>query len=179
MKNFTQELVARGQADDDSTLNEVEEIWDKACDSYFQGLEAVKDQMPPGLRQRVEKYYLHDSAIRGMGRDGNSFVIMLQLDAPPHSLITFTYDLLAEPVILEETLPPCSRSKGQQVLWLYDEIEKLDGRQPGWGQSILMNNGWEVRLHFDDIQVKEVEALLPVPRNGVSTVGTSSVSMSA
>jgi hypothetical protein len=58
------------------------------------------------------------------------------------------------------------------VDWLYDEIEKVDGRPPTWRQSILLSNGWEVTLHFRDVKVEEVQAILPVPRNGAISLSS-------
>lgn len=42
----------------------------------------------------------------------------------------------------------------------------VEGAPPTWRQSILLSNGWQLTLHFRDIQVQEVEALLPAPKNG-------------
>src|SRR5438445_166855 len=112
MKYFTQELIVRGQSDDDKVLNEVECLWDEACDRYVTYLASIKAQLPPGLRHRVDSYYLHDAVIQGMGFQGNSFVIIVQLDTPPQSIITFTYDLVDEPSIMRDTLPSEHRYTG-------------------------------------------------------------------
>jgi hypothetical protein len=53
------------------------------------------------------------------------------------------------------------------VEWQYDEIEKIPGEPPTWRQSILLSNGWEVVIHFRDLKVEEMQALLPSPGNGV------------
>ncbi len=42
----------------------------------------------------------------------------------------------------------------------------VPGTPPTWRQSILLSNGWEVTLHFRDVQVQEVQVLIPAPRNG-------------
>src|SRR5207249_304051 len=147
-------------------LKRQEELWDEACERYFHQLNALKIEMPPGLRQRVDHYYLHDAVIRGMGQRGHSFVIMLQLDTPPESLLTFTYDLVEDPVIDKAALAPEHGSTGLSVDWQYDEIERIEGEPTTWVQSILFGNGWEVQLHFRDVRVEEVQALIPTPRNG-------------
>jgi hypothetical protein len=173
MKYFTQELIARGQSRDDGVLNEVEAQWDANCARYVAYLDSVRDRLPPGLRQRIDHYYLHDAVIRGMGRQGNSFVIIVQLDTPPQSIITFSYDLLDEPDIQKDTLPPDVRSAGSRVDWLYDEVEMLPGEPSTWRQAILLSNGWQLTLHFRDIGVQEVEALLPAPKNGAIATGAA------
>ncbi len=167
MKFFTRALIEMGQSQDAATLNRHEELWDEACDRYFQHLEALKDTLPPGLRQRVDQYYLHDAVIRGMGQRGSSLVIVLQLETPPESLLIFTYDLVDPPVIDQAALASQFSSLASLVDWQYDEIEPSAGDPPTWEQSILFSNGWEVRLHFRDVRIEEVQPLLPVPRNGL------------
>jgi hypothetical protein len=132
VKYFTPELIAMGQTDDEGALARQEQLWEEAGERYVAYLDTVRPQFPPGLRRIDEHYYLHDASVRGMGRGDHSFVVMLQLDTPPHSLLTFTYDLVAEPVIRTGVLPGSSHQSGQQVDWLHDEIEMVPGsRQRG------------------------------------------------
>ena len=93
-------------------------------------------------------------------------MVVLQLDTPPQSLLTLTYELVEEPRIDPEALPEAVRSKGPVVEWQYDEVEKVAGGPPTWRQSVLLSNGWEVTLHFRDVRVEEAQALLPTPRDG-------------
>ncbi len=60
-------------------------------------------------------------------------------------------------------MPPEHCFTGPIVDWQYDEIELVPGTPPTWKQSILLSNGWEVTLHFRDVQVQEVQALIPSP----------------
>ena len=166
MKYFTRELIENGQSKDPSLLTRHEELWDEVCERYFNRLDTPKDEMTPGLRQLVDNYYLHDAVIRGMGQRGRSFLLVIQLDTPPESLLTFVYDLVNEPVVDKAALAPANGSTGSAVEWLYDEIERVEGMPPTWKQSILFSNGWEVALHFRDVRVEEAQALLPSPRNG-------------
>jgi len=170
MKYFTQDLIVRGQSRDDRVLNEVEALWDENCALYAAYLDSIKDRLPPGLRQRIDSYYLHDAVIRAMGRKASSFVIVIQLDTPPHSIVNFTYDLLSEPIILKDTLPLDLCGTASIVDWQYDEIELVPGQSPTWRQSILLNNGWQLTLHFRDVQVQEVQALIPTPLDGAAVV---------
>ncbi len=82
-----------------------------------------------------------------MARQGTSFIVTLQLDTPPQSILTLTFDLREEPVILTGAPPPEHCGKGK-VEWLYDEWEKLPGEQTGWAISILLSNGWEIYLQL-------------------------------
>jgi hypothetical protein len=174
MRFFTPELIAMGQSSDEGVLREQERLWEEAGDRYVAYLDSIRARFPTGLRQIDENYYLHDAIIRAMGRRGQFFVIVLQLDSPPQSILTFTYELTLDPRIVKNTLPPEYSGTGTMVDWQYDEIEMVAGETPTWRQSILLNNGWEVILHFRDVQLQEVEAVLPAPRNG-SAAGVSFV----
>src|SRR5579864_3359734 len=96
MKYFTPELIALGQSTDDKVLNEQEQLWDEAGDRYVAYLNTVRPQFPSGLKWIDEHYYLHDALILGMGRRDHFLVMVLRLDTPPQSLLTFTYDLIEE-----------------------------------------------------------------------------------
>jgi hypothetical protein len=164
MKYFTPDLYVRGQSRDPEVVDEVERLWDEAGDRYVAYLDSIRHELPPGLRFIDDHYYLHDARIRGMARQGNAFLITLQLDTPPQSLLTFTFDLLQEPAIQAGLLPPTLSQADAE--WLYDEWEKVEGDSPTWSMSILLSNGWEVKLHFRDVSVQEAQAILPVPRTG-------------
>lgn len=163
MKYFTPDLIARGQSDDGRIINEVEVLWDERCARYNDYLASIRDELSPGLRQMEDNYYLHDATVSGMGYRGDKFVVVLRLDTPPRSLLTFTYHLLEPPRIDPHVLSEEARSRGEVVEWQYDEIEKVPGEPPTWRQSILLSNGWEVALHFRDVEVMEMQALLPAP----------------
>ncbi len=168
MKYFTPERVVRYGSEDPATWDAGEAGWEEAGERYVAYLDTLRPDFPPGLRRIDDSYYLHDAVIRGMGRERHSFVIMLQLDTPPYSLLTFSYDLVDDPVIDREALPTDYRSTGAAVDWQYDEIERVPGNPATWRQSILFSNGWEVGLHFRDVEVREAESLLPAPRTGHS-----------
>jgi hypothetical protein len=165
MKYFTPDLLVRFGSEDDAIANAAQEEWDNACDRYGQYLDSIKGQLPPGLQYLEEHYQLHDAEVRGLGKQGHSFVMVLQLDSPPQPLVTLTFDLMDEPTINEDTLPQQLRSRGV-VEWQYDELELLPGEPPTWSWSVLLSNGWEVTLRFRSVQVQEAQALLPPPRNG-------------
>jgi hypothetical protein len=92
-------------------------------------------------------------------------------DWPPYSLPTFRYHLVEEPRIDRDSLPEVARVSGLGgvPLWQYDEVELVEGDPPTWRQSILLSNGWEITLHFRDVHVEEVPAILPEPRQSTSS----------
>jgi hypothetical protein len=168
VKYFTPDLIARGQSDDNRVLNEVEALWDERCADYNAYLASIRNALSPGLRHIEGNYYLHDAIVRSMGYREDQFVIVLQLDTPPRSLLTFTYHLIEPPRINPNVLPEEACSRGDIIEWQYDEIEKVQDESPTWRQSILLSNGWEIVLHFRDIEVAEMQALLPAPSDGAA-----------
>ena len=166
MKYFTPQLIVMGQSKDDQILEEQQRLWDEAGERYVAYLDSVRPRFPTGLRQIDESYYLHDAIIRGMGRRGEVFVMILQLDTPPQSILTFTYDLVEDPIIRKNVLPEEICGTGSVVDWQYNELEMVPGKPPNWRESLLLSNGWELTLHFRDVHVQEVQAVLPAPRNG-------------
>jgi hypothetical protein len=168
MKYFTPDLVVRFGSKDDAVADAAEREWEEAGDRYVAYLDTIRPHLSAGLRAIDESYYLHDSLIRGMGQQGSTFSMILQLDTPPQSILTFTYDLVEPPVITRDVLPQEQRTTGDIVSWQYNEIEIIPGDPPTWREALLLSNGWELALHFRDVQVQEAQAILPVPRNGVS-----------
>jgi hypothetical protein len=166
MKYFTPELIHAYGSDDPAVWREAERRWDAACTVYAAHLDAIKPNFPPGLRRLEENFNLHDAVVQGLGQRDGKLLIVVQLDRPPQPLLILAYDLVGEPQIREDALHPEDRSSGSQVDWQHDEIEQSSGS--AWQHTILLSNGWEVRIPFRDVQVEEVAALLPIPRPAVT-----------
>jgi hypothetical protein len=166
MKYFTADLLHRFGSEEPSRSSAGLEEWERTCEHYNAYLDSVKGVMSSGLKQIIDRYYLHDAKVLGMGKQGPFFVVMLQLDTPPHLLLALTISLTSEPTTNPAALPAELCSTGQLVEWQYDEIELVDSESQLWSWSILLSNGWEVVLSFRDVQVHEVQAWIPAPRNG-------------
>ena len=130
MKYFTRELWLRGQSKDDDVLDAVEAEWQQRCEQYRAYLATIDKEFPPGLKDLRARFCLHDARILNVGRHDHTFVINLQLDTPPYSFVTLTYELMGEPVILHEELPRELQGSGAVVWWQYEEVERLPGEPP-------------------------------------------------
>jgi hypothetical protein len=161
MKYFTPDLIERFGSSDPATADMAHAEWEETGDRYEASLKAIESQLPAGIRQIHDRYYLHDAVVVGMGQQDGRFVLLLQLDTPPRDLLLFTYDLVAQPVILPEALPREYRCP-TRVEWMYDEIELVPGEPLTVVQSILFSNGWEVQLSFHDVQVQQLQPVLPL-----------------
>ena len=161
MKFFTPELIAQLNSTDDAVADAADAAWDAAVDRHDDQLQALRPQLPAGLLSLLEGYFLHDASVLSMGQQGQTFVLVLRLDVPPHELLILTYQLAAEPRINREALYPETRCN--YIQWLYDEVSWTAG-DPGYAtHNILFSNGWEVELHLRDVQVTAAQTLIPVP----------------
>jgi hypothetical protein len=179
MKYFTGErYIALQDFTNDAALDGADAAWEEAVAHYDAYLQHVLPILPPEVRQFVEEYYLHDAAILSMGRQGDDFVMVVQPDEPPHSLLTLRFILAGDPTIDREALPPQFRSPSPQ--WLHEEIEVVgEGVGRHFRLSILLDNGWEITLPIHDLQIRTLDALFPTPPNGespMSTVGSRQAS---
>lgn len=127
MKYFTAELLALGRSDDDRALDEQERLWEDASDRYVAYLDTVRPRFPAGLRTIDESYYLHDAIVCSMGRRDDTFVMVLRLDTPPQSILTFAYDLVEDPVVIKNAVPYDHFGTGPLVEWQYNEPEQRLG----------------------------------------------------
>jgi hypothetical protein len=168
VKYFTPDLYARGQSDDDDILDGADQLWEEAGERYAAYLRSIEPELPPGIRNIHENYYLHDAVVLSVGRQGDTFVIVLQLDTPSYDahsdLLLFTYELAGEPIIDREALPGEHRCE-QPVEWMYDEVELVPGQPATCVQSVLLSNGWEVRLPMRDVRIQPLQSLIPGSRD--------------
>jgi hypothetical protein len=160
MNYFTPDLIDRFGSPEPAVADEADAAWEEAGNRYRAYLASVKAQLPPGLRQVLNDYYLHDAVVLAMGRLDGRVVVVLQLDTPPQDLLILTYDLLGAPEVLRDVLPDGHRCP-TRVEWMYDEVERVPGEPAGWVQSVLFGNGWELRLRFRDVHVQRLQPVLP------------------
>jgi hypothetical protein len=161
MKYFTPELYTRLQSPAPEEAEAADAAWEQAVDHYEQSLEALRPALPESVGRLLDHYYLHDADVLGMGQQGDTFAITLQLAPPPRNLLFLTYTLTAAPAIETEVFPAEYRSPHAQ--WLCDEIDRPAGPPESFTHAILLSNGWHVRLTFRDLHAAEAQALLPLP----------------
>jgi hypothetical protein len=169
MKYFTRQRYLAMQNLQVQAMDVADAEWQKAVDEYETYLQTIRPALSEPLRQLLERFYLHDARVLSMGQRDESFVITLQLDVPPNELLTITYTLAGPPEIKAEPFPWVKNA--DSAAWLYDEIEQLpEGGRP-FVHSILLSNGWEMRLAFREVQMTTAFPVLPHPRsdaNGAS-----------
>jgi hypothetical protein len=160
MKFFTRDLIERVGSPDTAIANHAQDEWEQAVDRYDDYWQSIRPIVPKAMGYIHDHFYLHDAVVRGMGRNGDQFIVVLQLAPPPHDLLTLTYTLTSEPSIDRESLSLEPPPPANHVEWLYDEVD-IGGS--GSIHTILFSNGWEVQLTFRDLTVTQADALLPLP----------------
>lgn len=163
MNYFTAEKYVALQRFDRASMNAADAEWDRAVSDYATHLDSIRPELPESVRQLLEGHYLHDADVLSAARQGANFTVLLQLDSPPHELLTITYALTAPPQIIPDAIPPEHASPGMQ--WLFDElaIDSADGERQ-FEHSILFSKGWGIHLNFHDVTLYISQPVHPVRR---------------
>lgn len=166
MKYFTPELYIRLQDCEPGAMDAADTTWEDAAQRYDSYLQTILPDLPPAVRQLLDGYYLHDAEVLSAGRQGDTFVILLQLDVPPNDLLYLTYTLTADPLINRSALPAEHRSP--RMTWQYEELEVCgSGETRHYRHAILFSNGWEIQVSFRDVRLATVQPIYPCPRRAI------------
>jgi hypothetical protein len=164
MKYFTPDLYVRLQNREPDAMDAADSDWEAATQRYDDYLQSILPELSLPIRQLLEGYYLHDAEVLSAGRQGDCFVIVLQLDVPPNDLLSITYTLIAEPRIDRSALPAEYRSP--RMTWQYEELEVCgSGEARHYRQAILFSNGWEIQVPFREVRLVSVQPIYPCPRS--------------
>ena len=149
--------------------------------------DALEDgQLTPRLKGALRRFVgrgsLHDARVLDIGAGGEKITLVVQEELVPR-LLSLTYSLVDAPVIDRHALPAEHRTP--QALWLYDELDidpemlfhpkhriqkkaaailasDMDKEEwkPIFLHSILLSNGWEIRLRFHRLSETQTTSLL-------------------
>lgn len=169
MKYFTPErYLALQDFSSAAAMNAADTDWEEAVAQYDAYLHSVLPSAPASVRQLVEGFFLHDADVLSMGRQGQELVVVLQLDPPPNDLLTIVYTLAGEPTINRAAF--AAEHDSGRAEWMHEELEVIDPGEPGqFRHSILLSNGWEIRVPFQAVQLKTAQPVLPSQRHQVQT----------
>jgi hypothetical protein len=183
MKYFTPELFVRLQeCPDADAFAAINASWEQSAKQYWAELQRLAPGLPPDLRLFVRWGSMHDARVLGIGTTQRRATIILKEDRAPR-LVTLVYALVEAPVIDQSALP--AEHQSLPTAWLYDEVERdpemlfnvrlriqdraerlsttataEDGWRPIYLHSILLSNGWEVRLRFHRLAATRTTRLL-------------------
>jgi hypothetical protein len=154
MKYFTPDLLVRFGSADEHVSASAHAALERAAETYQSHLRAIRPRLPDSLQQLLDQHYLHDARVllAGQADSGNSFVIWLRLDTPPREELILNYGLVRAPKITSHA--ELLDGESPYIEWLHDEVDFDTKDQPtGARQSILFSNGWEIELHFDQLEL--------------------------
>jgi hypothetical protein len=160
MKHFTRERYLAMQSRDDVACRAADAAWDEAVEHYEADLAALRPDLPEAARQLLDEFYLHDAEVLRLEQGGDRFVITLQLDVPPHEVLTIAYSLAGQPEWRKDLFP--WGSDVGNPLWLFDEMDRAGTENDAHLiHSVLFSNGWELTVPFRDLSLSHAVSSLP------------------
>jgi hypothetical protein len=183
MKYFTPEMFIHLQECESAAgFRAVNAKWEHAAQQYAAQLQEITPRLKGGLRRFVRQGSLHDARVLDIGATERRATLVVQEEAVSR-LLSLTYALVDAPVIDRNALPDEHRTP--ETLWLYDEIDvdaemlfnpklRIQGKatalsvsvgvgeewKPIFLHSILLSNGWEIRLRFHRLADMRTTSLL-------------------
>ena len=181
MKYFTPELFIKLQeCEDGNALRIVNASWEHAVLQYRQRLGELRTGTKDGVLAFMRRKSLHDALVMDISISKKRLTIVLQ-ETLGAGLVSLTYSLVDSLSIDRFTIPEPHRSS--PTSWLYDEIDrdedtvfdpnlrllaKISGLseseqakgKPVFHHSILLSNGWEIRVRFHRLVVAQMTSLL-------------------
>lgn len=171
MKYFTFELLNRFRSEDEDVSALAHDEWEEALKRSRRREGRIKGALAEGAQRFVDEHVcLHDARLLNMGRQGDTFVMILEMEPPSRDLVILTFTVDGELRIADT--PLVGKSGSDFVTWMYEEWD-LDRRQRCCFE-VLLSNGWVVKLHFRDFQFLIVEQVMPA-RNGQAAQQSSTV----
>jgi hypothetical protein len=162
MKYFTPERYQHLQDfSSDAAMDTADAEWAKAAQLYERQLTRIRSELPQGMRELMENFYLHDADVLSLGYQGETFIVVLRLDVPPRELLVLNYRLVRDAAINSAAF--VSRSGSGPVQWMYDEVSVVRGKNSCFRHSILLSNGWELGLFVSDVTVLHAQPVYPEP----------------
>jgi hypothetical protein len=159
MKFFTGDLYQRCRSTEEAVLNAACEEWEQANEAYERHLATIEPEFPPHICEFAE-LLLHDAKVQSIARQGNQLILVLHKDIPPRDLVILNYDLEGEPIV--EPFADAPADWNRPTTFQFDELDVVrEGHRKIYCQSIVFDNGWQVRLRFRDVRVVVAQSLFP------------------
>lgn len=110
MNDFTPELYAAMQSQDDEAQDAADAAWERAAEAYSRRYDAIRPRLPGPVVAMKEGHYLHDGDVISIGQEGDTFVITLRPEAPEGTTLVLLYTLTApRPCNPTRSPSPCAR----------------------------------------------------------------------
>lgn len=164
MKYFNRDLYRRCRSTDEAVLNAACDEREQANEAYEKHLAAIEPGFPPHLREFAE-LLLHDAKVQSIARQGNQLILVLHKDIPPRDLVILHYELEGEPVA--ESFADAPADWSRPTTFDFDELNiERDKVSKIYCQSIVLANGWLMRLCFRDVHMTIAQSVYPGAASG-------------
>ncbi len=131
--------------------------WEVALKRYRQREERIKAWLPDGVRRFIDAHVcLHDARLLNMGRQEDTFVMILEMEPPSRDLVILTFTLDGEFRIADARLK--YNSAADVVTWMYEEWNMDRRRRCCF--AVLLSNGWTVELACRDFHYLIVQQVI-------------------
>lgn len=158
MKYFTPELLNRVRSADDDVADAADDEWERAIKRSNRRWRRIRSAVPEGVRRFEDApICLHDAEVLGMGREGDTFVWLLETEPPSSKPVVLTFTLEEAPTVQTGTLT--NARQGRPIYWYYEEWDLDRRKRPTL--EVLLSNGWVVKLVFRDFHYLVAEPILP------------------
>lgn len=142
---FTPELYERFNSLDDEIANQANDEWDQNLEKYANFQEDWKSQLSKNVRE-FQNLILHDAEVLEWKSVGeNVILIACQENGNVYEIIYL--DAKLKTIKHENKV-----FSWEQCLWLYDELSFGDKAE--YIHNILLSNGKELHIEFEDIEVR-------------------------
>jgi hypothetical protein len=172
MKYFTPDLLARFGSSDEAVADAAEELWDQKQKEYKKYLQSIWQELPPGVKKLLKRFYLHDARVLTVARDERQSVsIFLRLDGvdgPGDGLVELKYKLEGQIKVIRQQEAPSNGAPLKR--WLYDEMALVSGEGPRiFLHSILFSGGWELQIPFSRLSCIRLRQFVSPDAEGIAS----------
>lgn len=179
MRYYTPKLLERFASRDERIALAAQDELERRAERYADYLHRISPELPSRFRELQDRYYLHDATVdwpsrefaRQLMREKQirlpSFVLTIQLDAPPREVLVLHYrDVSVEPV------PNQHAARAEKTEWRHDEVRLIRAKgRIRFENSILFGDGTELRIQFADF---DFAVLKPMQMKSESENGNGS-----
>src|SRR5437879_2627501 len=119
MKYFTPELLERIASLDDEVADDAHDEWERAIARSNRHWRKIRHFFPAEVRRFEEEHVcLHDAQVLRVGRNGDTFVMVLEMESPSRTLVVLKFTLNGEPAIDPGALSV--QRESDTVTWMYE-----------------------------------------------------------
>lgn len=163
MNYFDPQLLARCRSRDDDEADAAAAEWDRAAERYRARFDAIADRLPAAVARLCADFSLHDAKLLGAAvAEQAYFGVLLQLPGAA-GVLHLEYRPAAgqDGGVVVSRHAALGRAEPSRDVWvLYDEFDERPG---AFVHRLLLSDGREVEVRFDDLGVRLLSRVVQPP----------------